>query len=169
MKMESSRRKRIPGITVIVAVAVLLMAVLASSSQTSAGDGLKIVRGWIWDDAGNNVTGASVVVNIIAPDTSTRATDSELSDADGWYSITFGPSDWEIGDTIQVICTYESSQEDEEIAAISSAGSPYQYVNITFPFEIPQFGSLLGTMITVGAVGAVGAIFVVYSKRRKED
>jgi len=169
LKTMSSRSRRFRAAPAVVAVALSLMALIAAAPQASAGDGLKIVRCWIWDDAANNVTGALVVVSIIAPDTSVRATDSELSDENGWYSLQFGPSDWYIGDTIRVVCTYSGNQEMEEVAAGSSASSPYQYVNITFPFEIPQFGSILGTMVTIGAVGMIGAVFVVYSRRRKED
>ena len=156
-------------IIAFMAVAVAAIALMPVFSQSvSAATMPKAVRGYITDSAGNPLEGALVVVNIRAQaDYDTiRATDSYTSLSTGYYSISFGPSDWDVGDTIQVIATWESNQRDNETAA---DGAAFQDVWVVFPFEIPQFGSLLGALVAIGAVGAVGAVFVVSKRRKDED
>jgi hypothetical protein len=159
------------GITlsVLTVAIVILTAILASSYQTSAGDGVKVVRGWVWDNAGRNVTDASVVVTVWEDDTKTnqRSTDSELTDADGFYSLQFGPSDWYVGDYIEVVCTYEGDQDWNFTYAVSSLVAPFQYVNITYDFEIPEFGSLIGLILAGGAIGAVAMVALVANQRKR--
>ncbi len=156
------------AITLMV-VAIAAIALMPIFSQSvSAATGPKGVRGYIEDSVGNKLEGALVVVNIRAQaDYDTiRATDSFTTPSTGYYSITFALDEWDIGDTIEVIATWESNQKSEEEAA---TGVGPQDIDIVFPFVIPQFGSLWGTVITVGAIGAVGAVLVVSKKRRKDD
>jgi hypothetical protein len=71
--------------------------------------------------------------------------------------------EWDIGDMIQVIATFDSKQEPNSTVA-TSVGP--QWVNISFKFVIPEFGSYLGLLIAGGAIGIVG-IAVVSMKRRR--
>ncbi len=151
----------------LMVVAIAAIALMPMFSQSvSAATVPKGVRGYVEDSVGNRLDGALVVVNIRAQaDYDTiRATGSDTTGSDGYYSVTFAMGEWDIGDTIQVIATYDSHQHSNETTADAGA---IQDVWVVFPYEIPQFGSLWGTMIAVGAIGAVGAIFVVYNKRRK--
>ena len=156
-------------LSVITVAAVMLTAILASSSQTSAGDGVKVVRGWVWDNAGRNVTDASVVVTIWEDETKTnqRSTDSEQTDENGFYSLQFGPSDWYVGDYIEVVCTYNGNQEPNYTYAVSSLVAPFQYVNITYDFEIPEFGSVIGLVLAGSAIGAVAMVALVANQRKR--
>jgi len=157
------------AITLMV-VAIAAIALMPMFSQSaSAATVPKAVRGFIEDSVGNKLDGALVVVNIRAQaDYDTiRETGSDTTGSDGYYSVTIAMGNWDVGDTIQVIATYESDQAPpNETAADANA---IQDVWVTFGYEIPQFGSLWGTMIAVGAIGAVGAVFVVHKKRRKDD
>jgi len=144
----------------------LAMFTLVGSDDASAGDGLKIVRGYVWDKVGRTVEGADVTVNIRwASDDTVRSTLTEATNSDGQYSLTFGMSDWDIGDRIQTIATYNSAQEDNSTIATSSNVWPIQYLNVTFAFEIPQFGSTLGLVIAGGAIGAVAVVSLVVLRR----
>lgn len=166
--MATSGKARTVSFTIIAATALVLGAVLASSGQTSAGDGNKIVRGYIWDSAYRNVSDASVVVTIWDPTkTVQRASLSDTSDEDGFYSIWFGPSDWYVGDLIEVVCTYSGNQETNSTTATSSIPLPYQYINITYPFEIPEFGSVVGLILAGGAIGAVAMVALVANQRKR--
>jgi hypothetical protein len=134
------------------------------SNVAIAATGPKIVRGYIWDDAGRLVEGAEVTINMLAQsDSSVRATYSETTPATGYYSVTFDMGEWDIGDMIQVIATFDSKQEPNSTVA-TSVGP--QWVNVSFDFEIPEFGSYLGLLIAGGAIGIVG-IAVVSMKRRR--
>jgi hypothetical protein len=153
-----------------VAVAVAAIALMPVFSQSaSAATMPKAVVGFIVDNAGNPLEDALVVVNIRDKDDydNIRATDSFTTESNGYYALTFAMDDWDVGDWIQVIATWESIQAPPNETVATSA--PFQVVWVEFPFEIPQFGSALGTMVAIGAVGAVGAVFVVSRKRRKDD
>ncbi|MBU1158521.1 MAG: hypothetical protein KKE24_04200 [Candidatus Thermoplasmatota archaeon] len=58
----------------------------------------------------------------------------------------------------------ESAQQPPNSTIATSA--PYQWVNVSFTFEIPEFGSYFGLLLAGGAIGAVG-IAVVAMKRRR--
>ena len=152
--------------TAVALAAIALMPVFSQS--VSAATMPKAVRGYITDSAGNPLESALVVVNIRdqADYDNIRATDSYTTSSTGYYSITFAMDDWDIGDTIQVIATWDSNQRDNETTA---DGVAFQDVWVVFPFEIPQFGGLIGTLVAIGAVGAVGAVFVVSKRRKDED
>jgi hypothetical protein len=146
-----------------VAFALVASALMVSNSA-SAATGPKQVKGYIWDNAGRLVEGADVTINMLAQsDLSIRASYSETTPSDGYYSVSFGMSEWDIGDTIQVIATFNGNQEPNSTAATSTFS---QWVNVSFDFEIPEFGGYLGLLIAGGAIGVVG-IAVVSMKRRR--
>lgn len=72
----------------------------------------------------------------------------------------FRGSDWSIGNTIEVIATYNSNQEINSTIADDSGS---QTVNVTFTFEIPQFGDMMGLYIVMIIVGVIA----VASLRKK--
>jgi hypothetical protein len=167
--MASSGKVRITCFTVIATAALVLAALLASTGQTSAGDGSKIIRGWVWDSAYRNVTDASIVVTVWEDSTKTnqRASLADTTDEDGFYSVWFGPSDWYVGDYIEVIATTNGKQTLNNTTATSSVPLPYQYINITYPFEIPEFGSAIGLILAGCAIGAVATVALVANQRKR--
>jgi hypothetical protein len=164
--MGSSRNGRMFGLTVVAAVALVLAGVLASSGQTSAGTGPKVIRGWVWDIDGRNVTGASIVVNIWEDSSKAvlSATLGEPTDEDGFYSLQFAPEDWEIGYYVEVISTYNGDQEPN---GTDVTASPFQYVNITYDYGIPEFGSVIGLVVAGGAIGLVAIVALFATQRRR--
>lgn len=167
--MASLGKRKVPGLTIMAAAVLILAAVLGSSGQSSAGDGTKVVRGWVWDSAYRNVTDASVVVTIWDDPTKTtqRASRSDSTDVDGFYSVWFGPSDWYVGDYIEVSFTFEGKQGLNNTTAVSSLPSPIQYVNMTYLFEIPEFGSVIGFIVAGGAIGVVALVALFATQRRR--
>lgn len=148
-------------IPVIIAIAFAAMYLLSGFAQAASGP--KVVRGYIRDNEGTVLQNADVTINILYPDTSLRSTLSDTSDSSGFYSVTFGNSDWDIGNTIQVIATYSSNQERNSTLANAN---PVQYVNVTYPYVIDEFGSALGLIMAGGAIAAVAAVFLVFFRRR---
>jgi len=137
------------------------------SQTTVAGDGPKVVRGYIWDNAGNPLEDADVTVNIRNPDNSIQSTQSTSSNSAGFYSVIFLLfSEWDDGDTIEVVATWNSNQDSN--TTIARNGQPVQYVNVSFPFEIDEFGSTeLGIVIAGGAVGAIAVVLLVSGRRKR--
>jgi len=146
----------------IAILSISIIALIVVSSNASAASGPKVVRGYVWDSVGRTVEDADVTVNIrYAAGDAVRSTLSDTTDSSGFYSVTFGPSDWDIGDRIEVIATYNAAQESNSTTAIDS---PLQYVNVTYSFEIPEFGSMVGFLASAGIIGIVGWVAI----RKKE-
>jgi len=157
------------GVACVVALAVVfaLSAVTILPDRTEAGDGLKIVRGNVWDDSLTAVPGADVTVNILyASTTDIRATQVTVANETGVYSVTFGMTDWDVGDTIEAIASNAGYQNSNTTTATSSNIEPIQYVNVTLDgYVIPEFGS--GTVLAiVGTAGIMLAIASSSARRR---
>ena len=146
------------------AVAVMLAAVLVAIPTSNAGLFPKLVQGYVWDAAGTPLVDADVTVNIRRPDTSIRATYTDSTDSGGVYSVSFGPGEWELGDTIETISTYLGNQESNTTDPITEEGP--QWVNVSYAFEIPEFGSTVGLMIAGALIGAVAVVTLVYHRKR---
>lgn len=145
-------------------VSVAMVAMLLSSSYASA-EGIKIINGYVKDSAGRILAGANVFLEVWTPSHTLRFSDSYTADENAYYSFTLSSFDNEFldGDTFEVTATYNSNQQN--VSQVDDLG-PLQWINITYPYEIPQFGSLLGFGIAAGAVGLVAMVFLV--KRKKQ-
>jgi hypothetical protein len=154
---------RIPAVAITVFAVAAVAMLLASGFASAAGP--KVIRGYTKDSAGRPMEETSVVLEVWTPLNALRFTDSTTSDGNGFYSFTLSSfdGDWDDGDTFKIIATYSGNQKIE--SQVDNAG-PIQWINVTFPFEIPQFGSLLGFGIAAGGIGLIAMVFVV---KRKKD
>jgi hypothetical protein len=161
--LSSVMKRRIPAVAIAV-FAVVAVSMLLSSGFVSA-DGAKVIRGYTKDNAGRPLQGTDVVLEVRTPGDVLRYTDSYTSTSIGFYSFTLVSTEgqWADGDTFKIIATYSGNQK---ILSEVDNGTPLQWINVTFPFEIPQFGSLLGFSIAAGGIGMVAMVFV--AKRRKD-
>jgi hypothetical protein len=161
--LSSVLKRRVPAVAIAV-FAVVAVAMLLSSGYVSAA-GPKVIRGYIKDNAANPLEGASVVLEVRTPLDVLRYTESTTSDETGFYSFILDTlfGQWADGDTFKIIATYSGNQKTE--SALDD-GTPMQIIDVTFPFEIPQFGSLLGFSVAAGGIGLIAMVFVV---RRKKD
>ena len=147
------------------AAMLFALAMFMVPASTQAATHTKFVRGYAYDAEYRPIPGADVTVRMLDSENNERSIHNELTSSEpewkGYYNLDFLSSEWEIGDTIQVIATYNSQQSDPNTTVASDAF--FQWVNATaFEFEIPQFGSTFGLLLTVGIV----AVTVLVWKRR---
>ncbi len=156
------------GRTVLVfamALTVAIVAMFLVSYGVNAATGPKQVRGYARDVNGSLIQGIPVTINIRwAGDDSIRATLAASSDENGYYSVTFEYTQWDIGDRIQVIATHGANQVSNSTVAVDF---PFQYCNVTFSYAIPEFGSIVGFVIAGGLIAAVAMVFLVSKKKKK--
>jgi len=147
---------------VLSVVSVAIVAMLLSSSYVSA-EGIKIIDGYVKDSVGRVLEGANVVLEVWKPDLTLRFTDSYVADEDGYYSFTLSSflEEFHDGDTFEVTANYNGAQHNESEL---DDGQPIQRIDIIYPYEIPQFGSLVGFGVAAGAVGLIAMVFVVKRK-----
>lgn len=161
--VHSSRRIAVYGLSSFFVLSILAVALLGSMSAM-ADIGTKPVQGYVYDNAGNLLGGATVTVVVIdKTDHSVRDTLTNTTGPDGYYMVTFSPDKWDIGDTIRARATYGSVQS--EANETLATADEYQNLDIHFTTAIPQFGSVLGFGVAAALVCAVGLAFV--SRRRK--
>lgn len=132
-----------------------------TSDDVAAAPGQTRVQGNVSDQYGDPAIDADVVVVFLNKDTGQpRAkTWSGTTDGTGYYETTvWGPSDWEVGDTVQVTVTYDSLPP--EVEELVSTWLPVQTVDVSFQTAIPQLGGLFGSLIALGAVAVVAVVFV---------
>lgn len=160
------------GVACVVALSVILAmsAITVLPDRTAAGDGLKIVKGKVYDNMFNFVAGAdvTVVVKNATNPSNVLATLTDVTNETGWYSVTVDPwSPWFIGDIIEVTAEYETYQNSNSTTITSAQIYPIQYVNVTLEeFAIPEFG--YGTVVVVaGTAGIMLAIASSSARRRR--
>jgi parallel beta-helix repeat protein len=120
----------------------------------------KLVFGIVRGDDGNPLEGAGVTV-VMKDGETVVSMKAALTDSSGAYNVTFEWLLWNVGYTIEVTATYESVQASNSTDADVNAA---QEVDVTYEYEIPDFGSLWGFLIAGLLVGAVGIILLMRQK-----
>ena len=134
-------------------LAGLVSAVLMfASPPVAAGPANLTVYGYVYDNAAQPLEGAGVVVEVRA---GTFPSESAITDSDGYYQVDFDYTLWQIGDTIRTTATYGSYQEFEEAPAEADT---LMQIDITFSYEIPEFGSFVGVVVATVLMGSVAVI-----------
>jgi len=149
----------------IAAVATLLLAYsidFGGSSRDApaavAGTTIKVVFGHVNDSLLNPVPGAGVTVTAKI-DSTVHKISTTTTDNSGFYTVTFGLSDWFVNDIIQVDVTYDSLSATNSTVANANSS---QTVDVQFAEAIPEFNSAL--MVTLSTIVLIVA--VVRSYRR---
>lgn len=146
-----------------VALSVIVLAAMAMAVGKSSAEVFpKEVRGFVWDSEGRAVEGADVVVTVKDGETE-RVSYSETTSSIGFYSLTVAPDKWDEGNTIEVVAEFNGKERPNSTVATLS---PLQWVNVTFTFEIPEFGGMTGLLVTGGLLGAVAVVALVYFRKR---
>jgi hypothetical protein len=146
--------------SVTIVLALLAFALLSTSNASAASHATAVV-GTVRDSAGTPAPDVSVTVNMKNGET-VISTHSESTDELGEYSVLFLSAEWEVGYTIEVIATFHGNQESNSTTATDSMTHT---VDVTFTFEIPDFGSEVGLIAAGGAIGLVAAV-VILRKRK---
>jgi hypothetical protein len=162
--LASSRagRARFAAVAVVLLVVSILIGVsfLSVSKNVSAGI-VKNVRGHIYDQFSNPIGGANVTVKAIHGGITMDTLWYDLSEADGFYTVTFGfTNNLQAGDTIEVTASYSSYSST---SSATEDGNPWQIIDVTISgVTVPEFGAL-----PVAAVcGAFVAVFILIGRRR---
>ena len=113
-----TRDPRVAG-TMVVMAALLLLSSFASfgSENSSAATGPLNVRGYVWDAVGNEIEGANVTVKMLSGVTLIKTLYYDATEPDGLYTVTFGPSDWNPGYTIEVTAAFGGDSVTNSTAA----------------------------------------------------
>jgi hypothetical protein len=119
--------------------------------------GPSIIDGKVTDSVGRPIVGAAVTV-VMKNGTLTVDTASNTTDGDGFYTISFAVDKWAPGFNVTATATYNSVQTSDN-ATVDDGG--FATIDLQFPFEIPQFGSILGFVAAAGLIGAVAVVFLV--------
>jgi len=144
----------------IVASLAFILTALALVPEHAAAQGFpKAVIGTVRDQAGTPVQGALVIVKMF-DGTTEKDSQSATTNTLGRYTTTFG--DAVAGWRIEASATYNSQTETN---ITTCDGVATQTVDITFQFEIPEFGTMLGMIVAGLALGIVAV--TVLSRKRK--
>jgi hypothetical protein len=139
------------------------------ADNASAGDGPKIVRGYVYDSDGSAVQGANVTIKIlvgVGPAVKSTAY-YDSTGADGLYSCTFGYDKWVIGDTIETTGKFSVYQTTNSTIAEESMTRPIQFVNVTLAFQIPEFTGMLFSSASFSILALTAIVCVLARNRRK--
>jgi len=143
--------------TYLIACAVLVACLaMIMPRGVSANIGPYVVSGTVTDSAGRPISGADVVA-VMKNGTTTVDSQSFKTGGDGVYSITLATDMWKPGFTVTSTATFNSAQVS---STITVTDDPFPTINLQFPFEIPQFGSVLGFVAAATLVGIVAVVFL---------
>jgi len=145
----------------------LLAGIACSASPSEADDsvariaatGPKVVTGLVYTSGGSTPAIGATVIATVWDGSTFRASQSETTDSSGFYSITFGPSDWDVGNNIVVGATLGSDVGGGEVIADDSYS---QTVNISLGTVVSEFGAPAVLL----AAGIVAGALVVGRKRK---
>ncbi len=154
------------GTRVAVASLVAILAFAAITTNTakkvSAGLGPLPVSGIIYDSAGEPLVGADVAVTVYNKTTHLQVgpTLTIKSDEVGFYTVTIDPGNYQLGDKVDVVASYNSQQANNSTAA----QEPMLWIDVHFALAIHQFGNWLGFAVAAALIATVAVVFL--KKRR---
>lgn len=156
------RDRRRGGHLALLALSVLVFfipSLVGVQVATAAGIGPKIVDGHVYDSSLAPVAGASVEVKIMSGPT-VRETQTDTTDSLGFYTVSFDPNNWDVGDTITTTATKGA---DSGSASTTANDSVFQTLDATLGAAIPEFSQ--GGVVLV--VGSVIVLMLVGAGRRR--
>ncbi len=156
---RAARTTAVASVLLLVTALLVIMAIYPASDRSYAGGGPKNIRGYVYDSLGNPLAGAQVTVLDV---TSTKSLSYDPTEPDGFYTVTFAPSDWNEGDTIQVTASFSGNPDVNTTTADDKA---LQFVNVTiYAVTIPEFDDFIHSPITFVSIGMI-ALFVIVRRR----
>ena len=151
------RNALVPILAAILTLELLLMPFLTTHSA-DAGSGPKLVSGHVYDYVGTPVTDTNVTVNMKNGMT-VRKTLTNTTNTTGGYRVTFSPSDWVQGDTIEVIADIDDPTNSSTAIADDN---PSQTVDVNLSVQIPEFQTHSVVVLFTGAM-----VLFFFNYRRK--
>ena len=141
-----------------VLLVIAMIGVLISSSTASAAPTPKRVQGYVYDAYGEKLSSDTVYWVIVKYSGGLpRASYSDdTADVDAKYRVDISPSDWDEGNTFEVYAIHNSVESVHNSTGVDL--SARQWINTSYPTAIPQFGGMIGTLISFGLVGMVAVV-----------
>lgn len=162
MAARTARDPRFVTLASLLVTCALIAGLNLGSDSGSAATGPKQVRGFVWDMHWNPVQGANVTVESVKGAVVIKTLYVDATDSNGYYTVSFGPSDWDVGNTLRVTARYDVYST---VNSTGAADSPYQWVNASLSFAIPEFGSGITAGLTIASFAAMAV--AVMSRRRR--
>ena len=170
MTMCSTRiglRSAMAILSAVLAVLVLAATLLPAGSVADDYHTM-IICGYVYDDHGTKVAGADVTVTMYSggnPGVSHSTTTGTMPK--GFFSVTFDSGEWATGNTAQVVAQYHSGAQGVNATLTVNGADMLEWENATLPYEIPQFGSTIGLLLTAGILGVVASVVLVWRHKSK--
>ncbi len=155
MNYALSRGRILAG---VVLLSLVIMPLLMIAAPLVRGDfvGTFIVDGTVKDNAGRPIKDVPVVV--VSKDGSTVVnTQFATTDTDGFYTVTFPTETVDLGHWIIATATSGGEQVSGNVTVDNDFGLT---IDLQFPFEIPQFGTIIGFLAVAAIVGVLAVILL---------
>jgi hypothetical protein len=136
----------------IAIVALLLVPSGPTRESSILATSIKVISGHVYDSASTPIAGATVHVASISGSTVVRNL-TTTSDGSGFYTVTFGQLEWDIGNTIEAYATYGSYSA---INTTTANAAPAQVVDVHFSVLIPEFTNLSVVAVMTVAILLMG-------------
>jgi hypothetical protein len=157
-----SGRSRTLGSLILFSILVSIAVFALSNTVSAAPFGALIVSGIVYDEAGDPLDAAHVVVT----DTNTLVSDTYDTGSDGFYYTSIpGQGGWDVGDTIRVVATFGEGEANNTGIATAQMEIDGMEVDVHFGTAIPQLGSTVGMAVAAGLVGVVAVVAVGVRRR----
>lgn len=152
-----TRRMRAHRLLLVIAVVGVLAGALLmvdpgtpeEGKARMAAIGPKIVSGHVYLSGGTTPAVGAMVVATSWDGLSLRgASLPDTTDSSGFYSVTLGPSDWDVGNLVVVAATLDSAVGEGNVVADDAFE---QSVNLVMGTEVPEFGAPF-VLLVVGVV-----------------
>ena len=155
MRVSDKRNKRLLTILALELVLLTMVGMTFDSASRPAvsGIGNYTVVGYITDSTGTLVEGADVAVTIVQTSTTLHC----VTGSDGFYQVEFSESEWNDNDDITVIATFGGQATE---TGVCDQDTTFSQIDVQFTFEIPEFGSAMGSVVVIAALAVVAVVFV---------
>jgi preprotein translocase subunit SecG len=160
---SDSMKKLLENILAILIILMAVGAILVMTFNAPADDdvgipentpvGPLVVRGTVYDAVQTPIADCPVIVNLYDVNMTLTQTLNDVTDVNGYYSVTFGINVWEVGGMITVIAQIDGQAEAHSVIG---GNDPVITIDLQFDFCIPEFGVGVGGILT--AMFAVGMI-----------
>ena len=147
-------------------VLMIPLTAMSNPAHIMAPTGPLTVYGYVYDFYGQPVEGASVVVT----DTRTHVSVGGTTDSDGLYQASpeFSTSEYDLGDTLEVVANYDSHiQSTSDVVTQEMIDMGLAQIDVHYTYEIPEFGSVIGYAVAGILVGMVAVVAIGTRKARK--
>lgn len=112
-----------------------------------------VVRGTVYDVVDTPIPDCPIVVNLYDKNMALIQTLNDVTDETGYYSVTFGVNQWEIGGMVYVIAQIDGQAQAHTVIGCND---PVITIDLQFNFAIPEFGSGIGgILIAVFTIGMI--------------